>query len=188
MLQIDYLIGVLSVILNRLIIIPVVLQVGDIPRLHRCTTIGQIGDDRPGRCSHHLIASRYWRVKSTSIVRIGIFSYFHPDKATGKPGNDCAYRRPDHSIASIVWLIKHTGIITEFDILECNDDGSGGKSRQEEPDGMPGGPVYIWPIRRIIVMMVGIIPAAAPDMRRSRIGGTVRPPSGRPVMDGGTIV
>ena len=44
---------------------------------------------------------------------------------------------------------------------------------------MPGRSPSIWPVRMIVIAMIGIIPAPAPIVRRPGIGRPVRPPARR---------
>jgi hypothetical protein len=134
------------------------------------------------------------QIEDTSKIVIHLIAYLHLDGSLRQCGHDSIRRRRHYLVSPVIRFIEYAGVIAVVDIVYRDDRGGGCYGTEEEAQGMPGRTIYIWLVGMIIIVMIGVIPASVPEMRRPRIGRPVGFPARgtmatrRAIVPGGTAI
>ena len=177
LLYINHFIRGLPVYPDGLVIIAVVLQIRNIPRLHLGGSFGQIVDDGARRGRHYLITVLYRQVKHASEIIIGIVAYPDGYITWRQRGYEDAGRRSHYLVTSVVRLIEDACIVMILHIIDHHHRSGSRQGAEEKSYGMPCRSIYIGSVWVIIIAVIGVIMMPFPMMRRTGIGWTMGIPA-----------
>src|SRR5262245_21601663 len=161
-LDLDHLVHVLAVLLDRLVVGFAEFHVGLVADLHLFRALGKVLDHRAGGRRHHGVAAgALLVVRATVVIVVGGLVHHHGLGLCGDGRDRGTHRRLNHRVAAPALLVVDAVVVVVLLAVDAHHDCGDRQRRHEEPPRVPGRSVVVGVVRVVVVGMSAVVAAPA---------------------------